>query len=220
MTYIPWSVYVEGPTDLQYFNVIIPKTIEHILAGSDGPISTIPDYPVHEFGIPRDNFDDLAVQICAGSESFTLFFIHGDTGGRKLASKISDRTCSLCEKIEETCAFPKNRCIVVTPNRETEAWTLADRSAIRTVFGLSNDKKLSKLPKNPKDVESITDPKIPIQDFLNELSTRKTRKNSKRWPFERIAQEQSVDLLLEVPSFKSFYVNVTMALKELGHPNV
>ncbi|PJE36569.1 hypothetical protein CVM52_11265 [Pseudooceanicola lipolyticus] len=219
MTYISWGLYVEGRTDADYFNVLIPRMITHLLRGSDGPISLVPDLPAHTFGIPRLNLDAITEKVCEGSEAFHLFFVHGDTGGRAVAEQLEHRTCALCERIQASCDFRRDRCIVIAPNRETEAWTLADISAVRRVFGFTADAHLNNIPTTPTQVEHIQDPKRVTQEFLEVVSGTARRKRL-RWPFENIAQEQNIDLLLQVPSFRTFSEALKVALRGVGHPNI
>lgn len=219
MTYISWSIYVEGPTDAEYLKVLIPRVIGYLLSQSDGPLSTVPESPAFTFGIPRLDLEKIAKKVCEGSEAFHILFVHGDTGGRALAEQLNHRTCALCERIEAVCGFQRSRCIIVAPNRETEAWTLADISAVRQVFGLAAGVPLQGMPATPTAVEHLQDPKQVTQDFLGRVSGG-ARRRRPRWPFESIAQKQDIELLLQVPSFRSFSDALKEALRGLGHPNI
>lgn len=219
MTYVSWGLYVEGPTDAGYLNVLIPRLISHLLRESDGPLATIPDLPAHVFGMPRLDLEEIAAKVCEGRDSFHIFIVHGDTGGRALAEQLGFRTCALCERIDAACNFPRSRCVVAAPNRETEAWTLADSSSIKRVFGISPDANLENMPNRPSQVEHLQDPKRVAQDFLETIQGSPRRKRA-RWPFESIAQEQDIDLLLQVPSFREFADALKQALRSLGHPNI
>lgn len=219
MTYISWGIYVEGSTDAAYLNVLIPRLIGYLLRQSNGPLATVPDFPAHTFGIPRLDLDKIAERVCEGKDAFHILVVHGDTGGRALANQIGNRTCALCDRIEASCGFPRSRCIVAAPNRETEAWTLADIAALRRVFGLVPDAHLENMPTTPTAVEHIQDPKKTTQDFM-EIIYGPAKKKARRWPFEIIAQEQNIELLLQVPSFRSFSDALKQALRGLGHPNI
>ncbi|PTM75889.1 uncharacterized protein DUF4276 [Cereibacter johrii] len=219
MTYIAWALYVEGPTDSEYLKVLIPRLIGHLLRGSNGALTTVPELPAHIFGIPRLDLDRIASRVCEGRDAFHILFVHGDTGGRALADQLPNRTCALCRRIEENCGFPRSRCVVAAPNREIEAWTLADISALRRVFGLSANASVRSLPTAPTEVESLRDPKRVTQDFLQSIQ-RGTRNRKTRWPFELIAQEQEINLLLQVPSFARFSAALRDALRGLGHPDI
>lgn len=219
MTYISWGLYVEGPTDAGYLNVLIPRLISHLLRESAGPLATIPDLPAHTFGMPRSDLAEIAAKVCEGRSAFHILFVHGDTGGRALAEQLRCRTCALCERIESACAFPRVRCVVAAPNRETEAWTLADIASIRRVFGIVQDAELEGIPSKPTQVERLEDPKQVTQNFLKTFQGGPRRKRP-RWPFENIAQEQDIELLLQVPSFRSFAEALRQALRTLGHVDI
>jgi len=219
MTYLSWALFVEGPTDRAYLGVMLPRLISFLLANANGPIAVVPDNPVEVFGIPKDSLDSTAERICMGSDAFHLMFVHGDLGGRGVASTVEYRTCALCEKINERCEFQLDRCILAIPNREIEAWTLADQSAIRAAFGFSVDRPLPHVPIKPHHVESLPDPKITRDEFLRAIAGGR-RRHLARWPYESIAQEQDISRLLSVPSFAALADGTRVALRGLGYRDV
>lgn len=187
MTYVSWAMYAEGSTDAEYLGVIIPRLIADILTGADGPIPIIPDMPAFKLDDPTRRFDLISKSLCSGREAFHLLFVHGDTGGRGLAARIEDRTCALCRLVEDLCGFPRDRCIVVAPNREIEAWTLADLDAIRQSFGLPQNMRIDSVPALPRQVENLEDPKRSCSEVLDAIYPGR-RRTGKRWPYEVIAQ--------------------------------
>jgi hypothetical protein len=219
MTYVSWALYVEGPTDRSYLGVILPRLISYLLISANGPVATVPDNPVEVFGIPKDKLDSIAELICAGKEAFHLVFVHGDLGGRGISSTVDSRTCALCDKISERCDFQRERCILAVPNREIEAWTLADPLAIRAAFGFPADRDLPHIPTKPHHVESLPDPKVTRDDFLKAISAGRRRALA-RWPYESIAQEQDIARLLSVPSFAVLADATKNALRGLGYPDL
>lgn len=219
MTYISWALYVEGTTDEQYLSVVLPKLIEHLLRGADGPNANIPDTPVETFGNPKHDLEEIAKKVCEGIDAFHILFVHGDTGGRALANQIDNRTCALCDHAYRRCNFPPERCIILAPNREIEAWTLADADAIRSTFDLRANATLHGIPNRPAQVENIHDPKAAINTFLTSLINGRRRRIPK-WPYARIAQDQSIDVLLQVPSFAAFIEPLKVALRGLGYPRL
>lgn len=219
MTYVSWALYVEGPTDRSYLGIILPRLINHLLASANGPMATVPDNPVEVFGIPKDKLETIAQLVCAGKDAFHLLFVHGDLGGRGIASTVDSRTCALCEKINERCDFQRDRCILAVPNREIEAWTLADPLAIRSAFGFPADREVPHIPSKAQHVEGLPDPKVTRDDFLRAISAGR-RRALPRWPYESIAQEQDVSRLLTVPSFAVLADATRAALRGLGYPNL
>jgi hypothetical protein len=219
MTYLSWSLYVEGTTDSQYLGVLIPRLISYILADSDGQEAVIPEGPVLLFGIQRSTLRKVSSEACQGKEAFHLLFVHGDAGGRALALQLHHRTCALCDLTFEICEFPKERCVVAAPNREIEAWTLADPNAIRLSFGLRQGTALQEVPPNARHVEDIPDPKAIVERLMIHLAAGR-RKPGRKWPYESIAQGQNLSRLLEVPSFRTFAEDLKVALRTLGYPHL
>lgn len=217
MTYVSWALVVEGTTDSEYLSVILPRLIDYLLRNAEGPNATIPETAVEVFGIPKSNLQRIAANVCKGIDAFHILFVHGDTGGRALANQIDNRTCALCTYANEICNFPAERCIVLAPNREIEAWTLADSAAIRSVFGLRPGTPLHGVPNLPAQVENLPDPKAVSVEFLASL-VKGQRRRPPRWPYASIAQEQSLEVLLQVPSFASFIEPLRVALRGLGYP--
>lgn len=219
MTYLSWAMYVEGPTDAAYLGVIIPRLMGHLLMNSRGRLATVPDNAVEVFGdaTGRRNLDEVAKAICRANSAFYLLFVHGDRGGRALADQLHFRTCALCKGVNKQCNFRFDRCVVVSPNKEIESWTLADSDAIRSTFGLSKYADLGDVPGKPSQVESIHDPKLVTSTLLADISAGRRRRTA-RWPYESIAQVQDIEKLLEVPSFSEFAEGLKRALGSLGHP--
>ncbi len=219
MTYISWALYVEGSSDASYLGIIIPRLITHLLLDLRGPPATVPEVAVEVFGHRggKLTLDEMAKAICRASSAFYILFVHGDTGGRALADQLHFRTCALCESVNKECDFRLDRCVVVSPNKEIESWTLADADAIRATFGLSRNVELRNVPVKPGQVEAIHDPKALTSTLLADFSAGR-RRRSGRWPYESIAQEQDIRKLLDVPSFFDFAEGLKHALRGLGHP--
>ncbi|MFF5080134.1 hypothetical protein ACFY36_24030 [Actinoplanes sp. NPDC000266] len=92
-----------------------------------------------------------------------------------------------------------------------EAWLLADGDALRSSLGVRWSDADMGVPRRPKDVEAIVDPKIPIR----RLEQRRNR--SIEDFFEEIAESVSLDVLREVPSFAAFERQTISALTDMGY---
>lgn len=211
MTYISWALYAEGASDVDYFEVLIPRLIEHLVAAADGPMVEVPERPVDIFGVNQRSFQRAAEQICDGVDAIELLFVHGDSGGRAVADSLFDRTRQLCEIVFRICNFDCRRCIPIVPKQETEAWCLADKGALRRALGLAEAYNFASLQKRPSTVERIGDPKSIAASVVRE-ATGRNRGASPRFPYSAVAQYQDLGVLREVPSFNNFESAIRRAL--------
>jgi hypothetical protein len=67
------------------------------------------------------------------------------------------------------------------------------------------------VPRRPRDVEGITDPKVPIR----QLERRRNR--SIEDFLEELAESISLEVLREVPSFAAFEARTIKALSDMGY---
>ncbi|MHA6763028.1 hypothetical protein [Streptacidiphilus sp. PAMC 29251] len=98
---------------------------------------------------------------------------------------------------------PRSRLVGLVPRCETEAWTLCDPEAFRSVKGA--DPAL--LPKQPKDVERIADPKRVLGDVLRGADAMTV--------LGRLGRDVRLDRLQLIPAYRAWLDELTRALKEL-----
>lgn len=212
MTYLGWAIFAEGKSDIEYLSVIIPRVIGHIISFKKGGMATIPEVPSVIFGQAGRSFDVVSKEICDAKDAFFLLFVHGDTGGRNLQQSVDDRTTSLVDRCYELCGVDRDRCVLIRPKQETEAWCLADIKALRSTFNLSDNFDFVEIPENPALLEAIADPKSLMKRTV-ERADRRTR----RVPYAAISSNQNINTLLLVPSFKQFFDDLTKALSTFGY---
>lgn len=214
MTYVSWAIFVEGSTDHDYLAGLIPRCIEDIVFRSRGAAAEVPDAPAVVFGIGSRDFNTAAEEICKAKEAFELLFVHSDTGGRALEAAIEARTTALIANAQARCGLRMDRCIVVAPKKETEAWCLADTNALRKNFGVPNAFAFPMLPGNPAGVENLQDPKLTMDEVIDSLPSKRKGK----FPFSGVAQCQEINNLMRaVPSFEAFYLSLASALGTFGY---
>jgi hypothetical protein len=210
--YLSWSVFYEGASDAQYFNIIIPRLLDEIIRVSGKRPCDIGEYPAMEFGIKNRSFDDVAAEICERKNEFHIIFVHADLGGRELAANVAQRREQLIQKAQEICDFDPRVAVMLSPEKELEAWALSDLSAIKAALGV-NAIPGNLTPATPIAAEKLPDPKGSLDAIIRSVTNRKS---SARNILVRIAQEQSIDELRRANSFQAFEASLRNALGHAG----
>lgn len=219
MTYLAWALFAEGQTDIRYLETLIPRLILDLPSRTQGPQAVVPDNPVDVFGVANRNLGQEAAKICRASDAFQLLFVHGDTGSPAQEENLASRTCALCELVNNGCGLIRDRCIVVAPRRETEAWCLADKTAIRSAFGVGANLDLSFVPDAPAAIESLPDPKAVLGQIQDSMRGN-ARRRRPQVPYGSLGQMQGLDHLRALPSFRAFEEQLVRALRTLGYPDL
>lgn len=213
--YIAWSALYEGFSDREYFNVLIPKVIDEMARQHGRRPLTVPALPAVVFGQNGRSIDSVALEICREKEAFHLFFVHADTGGRAQETEIHFKREAYIDKAVDLCGFHSDCCVLLSPRHETEAWVLADRSAVCRAFGLSHNPPGSSLPLDAAAAERLVDPKACLADFTRlVLGRRRDPHTVQTMPL--IAQYQSIDTLRASISFRRFEESLRIALTNFG----
>lgn len=210
--YLSWAVLYEGSSDAAYFNILIPRLIEE-LALTGTSMLDIPRTPaIH---LRRDGPQEVAKEACDAKDAFHLIFIHADTGGRHLAAGIAHRSDAYCEAMRTRCDWRSDRCITIAPNRETEAWILADPEAVLSALGYNGNAASLGLPNDAAAAERLRDPKDTLAQAVRQVRRRRNAP-SVHTTYSAIAQRQSFDALRRSASFRLFEGKVRTAMVDLG----
>lgn len=135
--YLSWSAFYEGATDAQYFNVLIPRVLDDIIRGCGKRPCDVAEFPAVEFGIGERSFESVAKQICARKNEFHIIFVHADLGGRGQAVNVAQRREKLIQKAKEMCGFDPRVAVMLSPEKELEAWALSDVAAVKAALGVN-----------------------------------------------------------------------------------
>jgi hypothetical protein len=216
MTYVSWAAFYEGQADALYFEVLLPKLMEAIVTAEGIRHSDIPLVPAIALGKRGRTLEDVAAEICGAQGAFEVVFIHADAGGRGLAVGLDARSSAYCQRAFALCAWPPTRCITMTPRHETEAWILADPSAVAGALGYQGDPGGLGLPADAKAAERVTDPKATLEAAMRQVSGRRRRNSKIEQLFPAIAQRQSIQALRASETFRGFEARLRACLGELG----
>ena len=213
MTYVGWAVLYEGATDQAYFDVIIPRLMEDIILLHGTRHATIPIAPA--VGLKRGSVEAVAREACAASEAFHLVFIHADTGGRGLETRLDERSYAYCGAMNDLCDWPPARCVPVLPRHETEAWVLADPQAVTAALGYNGSPNSIGLPADAIEAGGLVDPKAILAAAIAAVRGRR-REGDVKQIMAAIAQKQSLAELRRSTSFSAFEAKLFAGLASLG----
>ncbi|MBY8821870.1 hypothetical protein [Sphingomonas colocasiae] len=198
--YLSWSAFYEGASDAQYFNIIIPRLLDEIIRESGRRPCDVGEFPAVEFGIGDRSFEHVAADICARKNEFHIIFVHADLGGRGQAANVAQRREQLIQIAHAMCEFDPRIAVMLSPEKEIEAWALADSAAVKAALGV-NTIPGDLMPDTPAAAERLLDPKSNLNAIIRSVVRRRS---SDRQILVRIAQEQSIDNLRRASSFRSF----------------
>lgn len=210
--YLAYGVLYEGSSDAQYFDVLIPRILEDLIARKAVCMVDFPATPTVRLGKNGRTVEAVAREICLAREAVHIVFVHADTGGRALESGIGARSDAYCLQAHAECGFPPEACICIKVRHETEAWALGDPQAIHKALGFSG--RLD-LPGSALAAERLPDPKTILENAVRKARDSRFRKRDVSRLLPTIALNQSIDLLMNSTSFRSFYEDTAKALASL-----
>lgn len=213
MIYLGWAAMYEGDTDAAYFDLLIPRLMEDIVRTRGSVQADIP--AASAVRLDREAVEQVARKACEAKDAFHLIFIHGDTGGRNLATRLDERTAAYCDAMHRRCGWPPARCVTIQPRKETESWVLSDPTAVTSALGYSGPPNAIGLPNSAVEAEALDDPKSVLEAAVRAVRGPR-RRYDVRQIFPAIAQRQTLAALREAASFQNFESRLTTALVDLG----
>lgn len=206
MRYLTSALVTEGNTDDRLLPGLLGRALDDICATDFNESVEIPEIVVlrHHSGPP--SVQQIIDTVEKNEGLFSLVFVHRDHGAsrdrleREWIGPLSLKWGSRAERL-----------VMVVPVRETEAWALADGNALRRALGVTWQDADLGVPRRPRDVEKIPDPKVP----LDQIGVRIGRPVENY--FERLSELVSLTVLRRVPSFMAWRERTMDALSELGY---
>lgn len=212
MKYISWATFYEGQTDGLYLDVLLPRILRELVAETGTDIVEVPDFSTVRLGTKSRTKEEFAREACEFRSALDIIFVHADTGGRGVERNLADRSSGFCEAFHQRCGAAPPHCVTITPRHETEAWLLADPTAIMAALGFDGTVIEARLPLTARDAERLTDPKETLRTAVHAMTGRK-RKHLVENLFPAIAQRQSLTSLRSTRSFSLFEGNLKRCLK-------
>jgi hypothetical protein len=213
--YLSYAVFCEGASDREYLNGLIPRVITKLVLDEGTRLVEVAPTPAVTFNV-RGTVEEVAQAACKASNSFHLFFIHADTGGRAQERNLPNRSEAYCEAMQQECNWPRERCIVVAPRHETEAWVMMDHEAVAKALGYRGDLSACGMPRTPAECEALADPKATLNSVIKEIRGRRARRENATDLYPAIAGRQEIAVLRGSASFLTFEEEVRVSLRSVG----
>lgn len=212
MRWLAYALFCEGSTDRSYCESLLPKVMEYLLTRHKTHDDVdVPPEPSVRLGAQGREVDAVAREACDAQGAFDIVFVHADTGGRSQHARIGSRSSAYCMRMRELCDMPVERCILVQPRHETEAWALADADAVAATLGYRGSSSDLGLPEDPRAAERESDPKAVLRNAVRAAGARPSDAL-----LPGIADRQSISALQRMPSFREFEDSLLSALYDLG----
>jgi Domain of unknown function (DUF4276) len=220
MAYLGLALFAEGPTDHRFLSPLLLRAVTDVCLrygetrldiGDVLPLSA----PEESRQASRATKVREAARANAGG--FHLLFVHADGQGDPDRMR-SEQVNPALDAVEELMAGEPFAGVAVIPVREMEAWALCDGDALRRAFQTTLSDEAMGVPRRPRDVEQIGDPKRALEDVYRSVvgSARRGRRLSAASFLALIGESVDLDRLREVPAFRVFHGELEGALRRLN----
>lgn len=202
MRYLAVAFYGEGETDYRFFPPLLRRVLLQLLTSAVDEVE-VGEQIIELRSASRDG-DAVYAAAYEARDSYHLLIRHCDGAGnpdRARSTIISPLATALDAALQER----STRVVGVVPVRETEAWALVDGDALRRAFGTNLDDEQLGVPRRPRDVEGIQDPKAALKNaWAAVVGVARARQRPASEYLPAIAEGVCLDRLSNVPSYRRF----------------
>jgi hypothetical protein len=198
-------LYAEGETDREYFQPLLVRALTDIVLtrGTDSvevqeSFIRLPDNKK----IYNNREDRIFHGVAAAIDAVSFLFIHADGNGDPLAAS-QNRIIPAQNRIR--ASYPNLGTVGVVPERETEAWALADGEVVAQALGVN------RLNEKLRGVEKMIDPKAKLRALADQY-----RQYDVRGVLNIIGQRTRLSELRKLRSYREFEANLIQELKRLN----
>ena len=205
----------EGSTDKRFLGHIIERTYEALLFESDQNIEIYP--PVH-ISEKASTFNETIGSIARKYSFFNVICVHCDADSTSPDIIMKRKIIPVFDLVEKSNDACRNL-VAIVPVQMTEAWMLADIDLLLKEINTSLSCEKLNLPCKPKQVETIANPKIRIEEALRTAQSHVAKRRNRikiSDLYTPMAQKVSIQHLMELPSFKTFFENAKRSLINLN----
>lgn len=149
------------------------------------------------------------------SPAWNVLFVHADADS-DLEAALDERVIPGLRLVSEA-ALPRAEGVAVVPVRETEAWTLVDGDALRSVFGtVLPDERLGLTTRNAA-IEKCLNPKDLLElAYQSANPNRRRGRSSASSLLNAIGEQVDITKLRQLPSFARLEQDLRDALRRLS----
>lgn len=217
MKYLATAFAGEGWTDYRFAAPLVQRHLEVVLAAAaDVPVEVGAIIPIFtEEGRPTNQREVVVDRLRSGDVFADLVYVHTDAGGSASDADVY-RVDPIRDGLAELETPPS--VIGVIPDRETEAWMLADIEALERVIGVASGSLNA--PVAPRRLHTLIDPKAELASLLRTVDGSRRRGASSRHTgrvdriYAGLATEIDFAALRRVPSFKRYEDKLLTVLQE------
>lgn len=206
MRYLTSALISEGRSDDEFLPRLLTRALDDMCSSDFDDVVEVADVVVLRTRSGPPAVDSVIQMVERQAGSFSLVFFHRDRGANQERVKRE-----WIDPLREMWGSRAERLITVVPVRETEAWLLADGAALRRALGVRWSDAAIGVPGTPQMVEKIGDPK----SVLAQLGGRVRRPIDSY--FARLGELVSLDVLANVPAFRSWQEETRDALAASGY---
>jgi hypothetical protein len=215
MSYLSAAFFGEGATDFKFLPPIIERTLNQLVPYANTNVDPFDDLRGEVSGLSQI---EKMLKIAEAAYGYKMVIFHLDADAPTTEHAYSRSFVPGHEAILRAFnegAEVNERCIPLIPVRATEAWMLVDFEAFHkvTVTPLSADQL--GFPRNPRQVESIPDPKQVLNRMLKEAQPGRRRTIDARLVYRPLAEQISLEQLGRVPAYQEFQARLSDLLREL-----
>lgn len=216
MRYLGLALFAEGFTDHRFLRPLLRRVTERACLASRFSVELGEVLELHS-PVPAGELNRAERILQAALEAagvWHLLFLHSDGAGDPAAAR-SERIDPAVARLRTQLPESDRGFVAVVPVRETEAWVLADPTAVRVAFGRAEGDDLG-LPEPPAKVEDLLEPKKALREayFGIERRGRASRRRISSF-FEVLGETVSLERLDGVPAFSSFDRDLRQQLASL-----
>lgn len=193
MKQIIFGVFAEGPTDYRFFSILLERYLSHFCYVNQVDVDILPAILIKADEKYPSSFIDRMKHIeqeHTSTGGLPYVFIHNDADSRTLDQVLTHKWEPWLNECKNSSMW-----LAIIPIKMTEAWMLADTSALQSTFII--DQKSVQQIIGTSNPESINEPKSKLREIA------KTGKQKRITNFEEnLAKRINLELLEQLPSFQ------------------
>lgn len=219
MRYLRCLLVHEGPSDAWFLQPLLHRALEQMVVEDfHGRIDIAGIDTLYADGARRADHqrpDDVLTAAVREDGTFDALLFHHDGAPQRFSKEVVARMRDAWETRNG-----REPLVPVVPVRETEAWVLADRTALAETLLVRTALVEKAVPARAAEIESLIDPKKPLRSLVEPtMSMQDKRRHDEFYKdlLDRLANKVSIERLREFPSFAAWWDEMKQALEGLGY---